>query len=131
MYAIRSYYDDAVWYIKWPAWTKVNLKILRTWESWFLNIEVTRWKIKIPSVETEVFDDINVWYIALNMFWDNSSEEFKQALNSMFDKKGLIIDLRDNWGWYLQSAVEILSNFIDNWEKIVTTKYKNSRNNFV
>lgn len=117
---------DAVSHIKWPAWTKVLLKILRVWEKDILEIEVTRNKIKIPSVETEIYDNGQVWYIALNMYWDNSSEEFKAALKEMLDTKWLIIDLRDNWGWYLQSAVEILSEFIENWKVLVSTRYRNS-----
>lgn len=117
---------DAVDKIKWPAWTKALLKVLRVWENDILEIEVTREKIQIPSVESRIFEEENIWYISLNMFWNNSSEEFKQALNELKNTDGLIIDLRDNWGWYLQSAVEILSEFIENWKTIVSTRYKNS-----
>ncbi len=124
---------DAVSKIKWPAWTKVKLKILRTWEKKVLEKEVVRWKIKIPSVETKTFtwSYSNIWYISLNMFWETSSEEFKKALDKFKDKDWIIIDLRDNWWWYLQSAVEILSNFIEPWKTLVTTKYKNSLKNVV
>lgn len=117
---------DAVSHIKWPAWSSVNLKVLRAWEKDILEFDVIRDKIKIPSVESKTFDDWKVWYIALNMFWDNSSEEFKTALNELKNTDGLIIDLRDNGGWYLQSAVEILSEFIENWKVLVSTRYRNS-----
>ena len=51
-----------------------------------------------------------------------------EALNSFDNDKTdwIVIDLRNNWWWYLQSAVEILSNFVENWKLLVTTKYKNS-----
>ena len=119
---------DAVDKIKWPAWTSVLLKILRPWESDVLEIEVIRAKIKIPSVESKSFTWAleNIWYIALNMYGDKSSDEFKAALKEFKEKEGVIIDLRDNGGWYLQSAVEILSEFIENGETIVSTRYKNS-----
>lgn len=116
---------EAVSHIKWPAWTTVKLKIIRPWEKEILEKEVVRWKIKVPSVESEIYDN-NTWYIALNMYGDSSSEEFKQALNSMKDTDWIIIDLRDNGGWYLQSAVEILSEFIENGEVLVSTKYRNN-----
>ena len=112
--------------IKWPAWTKVMLKIVRTWEKDFLNIEVTREKINIPSVYYKVFEKENIAYISLNLFWKNTSFDFEKALIELEYTDGLIIDLRDNWWWYLDSAVEILSNFIENGKIIVTTKYKDS-----
>ena len=114
---------DAVWKIKWPAGTKVLLTVLREWEEDFLEIEVIRNRIKIPSVESETFEN-NLWYISINIFWTDTSSEFKKVLDELKDTDWLIIDLRDNWWWYLLSAVEILSNFIKNWEIIVTTKYK-------
>ena len=117
---------EAVEKIKWPAWTKVKLKILRVWEKEILEKEVIRAKIKIPTVETKDFkNNKDIWYIALNMYGQTSSEEFKKALNQMKNKKWIIIDLRDNGGWYLTAAVEILSNFVENWKKLVVVKWKN------
>lgn len=119
---------DAVEKIKWPAWSKVILEVLREWEESIIKKEVVREKIKIPSVDIELLD-WKIAYISLNMFWDDTSIEFRKALDSAKDTKWLIIDLRDNWWWYLISAVEILSEFIDNWENIVVTKYKDEKNN--
>lgn len=119
---------EAVNFIKWPAWTKVVLKIIRAWENDFIIKEIIRDKIKIPSVDTLDMWDQDIWYISLNMFWENTSSEFLEILNTFNNDKikWIIIDLRDNWWWYLQSAVEILSNFIENWKVVVTTKYKDS-----
>ncbi len=117
---------EAVNFIKWQAWTKVELTILRAWEKDLIIKNVTRNKIKIPSVDTMDLKDWEIWYISLNMFWENTANEFKELLDSFNNEKikWIIIDLRDNWGWYLQTAVEILSNFIKNKEVLVTTKYK-------
>jgi C-terminal processing protease CtpA/Prc len=41
---------------------------------------VTRQKIVLPSVETEIFEETNDFYIAVNMFGDNTVEEFTKAL---------------------------------------------------
>ena len=115
---------DAVDKIKGPAGTKVMLEIIRSWENNVLKIELIRDKIKIPSIDTKVFDDTNIAYIAINMFWEDTSIEFEKALNENMNTKWLIIDLRDNWGWYLQSAVSILSNLIEDDKVLVVTKYK-------
>lgn len=120
---------DAVDKIKWPAWTIVSLEILRSWESNLLKIDVTRDKIKIPSVDTKELEDKNIWYISINMFWEDTSREFEKALFENKDKKWIIIDLRDNWGWYLQSAVSILSNLVEDDKTLVVTKYKDLLSN--
>lgn len=115
---------DSVEKIKWPAWTKVVLDIIRPGEKNILEIEVIRDKIKIPSVDSEILN-WDIAYISINMFWEDTASEFKKALEEVSDSRWLIIDLRDNWGWYLQSAVEILSNLVEDWKVLVTTKYKN------
>lgn len=120
--------NEAVTFIKWPAWTKVVLKILRAWENNFIIKEIIRDKIKIPSVDTIDIWDNDIWYISLNIFWENTSNEFTDILNTFNNQeiKWIIIDLRNNWWGLLQSAVEILSNFIENWKLLVTIKYKDS-----
>jgi len=121
---------DAVDKIKWPAGTKVLLTVLRPWVRDVLEIEVTRDKIKIPSVEVELFDN-NIGYISVNIFGETTSEDFATELAGLQNSSGLIIDLRDNGGWYLLSAVEILSQFIPQWETLVSTDYKKSFSNRV
>ena len=121
---------DAVDKIKWPAGTSVVLKILRAWETEVLEITVVRDAIKIPSIEEEYLEEENLAYIAVNLFGEETSEEFKKALaNISPDIDGLIIDLRDNGGWYLQSAVEILSEFLEKETPLVETKYRKSEYN--
>ncbi len=119
---------DSVKLIKWPAWTKVILKILRAWEKDFIKKEVIRQKIVIPSVQSKIFDKEKIAYISINLFWDNTSKEFREVLNDVDNKSidWLILDLRDNWGWYLQSAVEILSEFIPKGKVLVKTRYKDT-----
>ncbi len=119
---------DAVAKIKWRAWTKVSLVIFRAWEKELIKKEVTREKITIPSVDSKILEKSNIWYISLNIFGENTVSEFNIALEDLKSKNvnWIIIDLRDNWGWFLQSAVDILSNFTTKWKLLVTTKYKNS-----
>jgi len=121
---------EAVEKIKWPAGTSVALKILRAWEPEMLEITVVRDKIKIPSIEEEYFEEENISYIAVNLFWEETSREFKEALKNIPERSnGLIIDLRDNGWWYLQSSVEILSEFLESKVALVETKYKQSEYN--
>ncbi len=119
---------DAIGLIKWVAGTKVKLTIIRQGENDFIEKEVTREKIKIPSVDSQYLEKEKTWYIIVNMFWDNTYTDFKKALEELEAKniEWLIIDLRDNGGGYLQSAVEILSLFVKDRDLLVTTKYRDS-----
>jgi carboxyl-terminal processing protease len=93
---------------------------------------VTRAKIKIPTVEIKEFkNNKTIWYIALNIYWENSAKEFERALKGFENKLWIIIDLRDNWGGYLQSAAQILSNFVENWKKLVQVKWKELLDNVI
>lgn len=120
--------NEAVGHIKWPAGTKVTIKILRAWEQDIITKEITRDKIKIPSVDTLDMKDPEIGYITLNMFGETTSKEFADLLATFNNDKikGIIIDLRDNGWGYLESSREILSNFVEKWKLLVTTKYKNS-----
>ena len=119
---------DGVEKIKWPAGSTVLLTILRPWEEKILEISVVRDKIHIPSIEEEYYEEENIAYIAVNLYGESTAEEFRKALENVKQSQveGLIIDVRDNGGGYLQSAVEILSEFIPTWETLVKTRYQDS-----
>ncbi|MDD2908031.1 MAG: S41 family peptidase [Candidatus Gracilibacteria bacterium] len=121
---------EAVNNIKGPAGTPVKLEILREGEKSIIAKDVIREKIKIPSVDYELFDN-NTAYVSINMFGEETSHELKKALTELKDTSGLIIDLRDNGGGYLISAVEILSDFIEKGEVVVVTKYRDEKMNEV
>jgi len=118
---------EAVEKIKWNAGTIVELKIFRSGEPDFLDISVVRDKIQIPSIESELLDD-GVGYIILNLYGETTAVEFKKSLDDLEAQgmRGLIIDVRDNGGGYLQSAVEILSEFIPDGEVVVQTRYRDT-----
>ncbi|MCP4523244.1 MAG: S41 family peptidase [Candidatus Gracilibacteria bacterium] len=121
---------DAIDKIKGPAGTKVVLKVLREGENEILTFDVIREKITIPSVDSEKLEN-NIGYISLNMFGDETYEEFEKVLRELQETDGLIIDLRDNGGGLLHIATEILSELIEHNSVLVTTKYKNGRPNEV
>lgn len=113
---------DAIDFIKGPAGSSVDLEILREWETEILEINVIRDKIIIPSVESKILEN-NTGYIALNMFGEDTVNEFEKALESLYDTDGLIIDVRDNGGWYLHTATQILSELLPDDTLLVVTKY--------
>lgn len=107
--------------IKWPAWKEVNLTIKR--DEKFLEKKLFTAPIVIPSVSSKDLDE-NTAYISISTFWDKTWIDFKKELEKYKNKKWIILDFRQNWGWYLNVAVDILSNFIKEKEVVAITKYK-------
>ena len=91
----------------------VTLGIIREGESELLEIEITRDKITLDSVTYEKLDDL--FYISINQFSDDTLKEFQNATTEalLSGSKGVVLDLRFNGGGYLESAVHILGEFLD------------------
>lgn len=97
--------------------TKIVLTIIRQGENKPLQITVTRDTINVQSVRSKVIDD-NYAYIRVTTFQSNSGDDLDQALQNLKknnkDKlKGLILDLRNNPGGVVESAVQIADAFLD------------------
>lgn len=106
-----------------PAGSVVTLTIVREGVELPFDVKITRAKITIASVESKMLDG-NIAYIKLNTFGETTTQELKTQLTDLLAKnpKGLILDLRNNGGGYLQTAVEVASQFVPKGV-IVSEKY--------
>lgn len=95
-----------------PKGSKVVLTILRQGVEPF-DVEIIRDSIKVPTVEARMLED-NVAYVRLYTFGAETASDLKSALRDLLAKKpvGLILDLRYNGGGYLDTAIEVVSQFI-------------------
>ncbi len=96
-----------------PAGTDVNLSIARDGESELLKFDITRAKINVASVTGKMLEN-DIAYVDINTFGDKTSNELNTTLVSLLknNPKGIIIDLRNNPGGYLNTAVDVASQFI-------------------
>jgi carboxyl-terminal processing protease len=96
-----------------PAGTTVTLTIQRKDVEKPFDVTLTRAKITIASVEGKMLKD-NLAYVKLNTFGDSTTRELRATLKDLLAKnpKGLILDLRNNGGGYLETSVEVASEFI-------------------
>jgi carboxyl-terminal processing protease len=96
-----------------PAGSVVRLTIQREGESEPLIFEITRAKIVVASVEHEMLEN-GIGYVKLNTFGDTTTRELRAALQEIMaaNPRGLVFDLRNNGGGYLQTAVEVVSEFV-------------------
>ncbi|MDK9700938.1 MAG: S41 family peptidase [bacterium] len=110
--------------IRGPHGSKVKLTIRREGVDTPFDMEITRAKIPIFSVETALMIDKSTGYILLNQFTETTSSEIELALDSLesLGMKRLIFDLRNNTGGLLRQAVLVASKFIPEGKLIVFTK---------
>ena len=96
-----------------PAGSIVTLTVARAGEKNPLEFKITRDTIVIKSASGKMLDN-GIAYIQITTFGDKTTEELKAALKDVMAQhpKGLILDLRFNGGGYLQTAVEVVSQFL-------------------
>lgn len=106
--------------------SQVKLTVFRKSENKKFVVSVKRDVIPIKSVDVWQMLDKKTGYIKINRFAETTYDEFLKGLTQL-KKQGaneIIIDLRDNGGGYLESAVAIADEFLKNNELIVKTKNK-------
>lgn len=112
-------FNETLQRIRGKVGTKVTLTIVRSGVDEKIDIPITRDIVKIPVTKTETIDD--VFIIHLYNFNEESTQYFKDAINE-FEKSGkkkLILDLRNNPGGFLSSAIDVASYFIPQGKTIV------------
>lgn len=117
-------FEQVVMKIRGEKGTAVVLTILRKTEQEPLDISIIRDQININSVDWEMKDGIAI--IEVNQFGNGTRYEFSKAVNDILNQRpeGAILDLRYNGGGYLDGAVDIVSEFIEQG-KVVTIKKRN------
>ncbi len=120
--------------------TKVKLTLER--EGKELVFEVVRDTIKVESVETKLDEKLSVCesgcdkvaYLKLNQFGDSTVDEWETAIETIAKKwndkqiRGMVLDLRDNPGGYLESSVYLAGEFLS-MNKLVVKQESSSYEN--
>lgn len=119
--------DQAVGKIRGPAGSQVKLTLIRGTTT--LNPTLTRANITVKSVESSLRSD-GIGVIRIREFGNDTSSGVQAAAASLKSQgaRGVIIDLRDNPGGYLQSAVDATSQFLQSGA-IVEEKGVGANNN--
>ncbi len=107
-----------------PGGTEVTLTILRKGVNASFDVKITRAKIVTPLVEYELRPD-GIAYVRLVTFGDTADVELKKAIDEMLaeNPKGLILDLRNNGGGYLEQGISVASEFLPKDKVVVYEKF--------
>jgi carboxyl-terminal processing protease len=97
-----------------PAGTTVHLTVLREGEPDTLEFDIVRDEIVIQSASGRMLED-GIAYVQVTTFGDKTTRELEATLEDLMARNptGLILDLRNNGGGYLSTAVEVTSQFLD------------------
>lgn len=99
--------------IRGPQGSSVKLQIGRGEQEPF-EVSITRAQVIVGSVEGQILED-KLAYIKITEFKATTTREFDEVLRELLPKKpqGIVLDLRNNPGGYLQNAQEVLGRFYD------------------
>ncbi|MBQ8879471.1 MAG: PDZ domain-containing protein [Clostridia bacterium] len=116
-------YLNAVNYIRGEKDTPVNVTVLRGDE--YVELTAIRDEIVEKSVLYEITDD-GYGYIEITTFKGNTDEQFAEAIDFMRDNEvtGIIFDLRNNTGGYLDTVTNMLSYILPTGKLLLTYEYK-------
>ncbi len=114
--------------IRGPKDTQVTLTIIREDEK-PQDLTITRSLIVTKSVKTELRSD-GIYVIKVSNFNDDTEQLFSAAISDVLLKnpRGLILDLRNNPGGYLDTAVFLASEWVEEGP-IVAEQFNNNRRN--
>ncbi len=130
--------DNTIDRLRGQAGTPVTISVRRLDHDDMLTFRLTRQKIQVASVRYEVLDQ-SIGYLRLSQFNDTTAEEASRAIDKMIDDTqevtgqrltGLIIDLRNNPGGILDSAVDVSDLFLDEGVIIVSAQGRTPESRF-
>ena len=122
--------EDAVNVLRGEPGQKINLTILRPSSKEIKDYALERKEIKVQSVkgarllDPELTGPFKVGYVRIVQFNEPTADEFGRALDDL-QKQGmqaLVLDLRNNPGGLLNSAVDVLGQFLPPNTKVVSTQ---------
>ncbi len=124
--------DDAVKLLKGKRGSEVKVGIFRRGLETLIDFTLIRDVIPTYSVDISYMVNDTVGYIKLSRFAEKTYEELLQALNKLVSEgmTRLILDLRGNFGGFLQASIKISDEFLPDGKLIVYTEGNSRPNNY-
>ena len=119
---------EAVQHMRGPKGTSVTLTVRREGAQDTLSFTIVRDTIKLRSVRSRLLDD-NIGYIRISQFQEATPKDLGKELVKLHDEgaQGLILDLRNNPGGLLSSAVGVSEQFLKSDTLVVSVKGRDGR----
>lgn len=113
--------EKAMRTLKGPKGTKVKLGVKRATEKDLLDFVITRGDIPQNTIDAAYMLSNDYGYIQISKFGRTTHVELLNAIAQLSHQncKGIIIDLRDNTGGYMEAAVRMVNEFLPEGQLIV------------
>ena len=117
-------YLNAVYHIRGEIGTEVEITVIRGAE--FVTVTATRAEVEEINVDYEFDEETKLAHITIVSFKGNTYDQFKEAVDDVMAKGalGIVLDLRNNTGGYVQSACDMLSYILPTGHDLVSYQYK-------
>ncbi len=127
---INKSVEEAVKVIRGPKWSKAEITYKRWDDNTDINITVLRDRVNVPSVAEKMLDK-KIGYIEVATFGEHTTNEFVKSWNSLVASGavGIILDFRNNGGWYLDTAVDLASIVLPKGDPVVIIKQNDPSKN--
>ncbi len=125
--------EEAMHRLKGPDKSTVNVGVKRYGSTEIKNYAITRGEVKTKSISATYMLNEKTGYIRIKNFGENTYAEMLVSLAQLANDgfENLVIDLRDNTGGYLESAVQMANEFLPKDRLIVYTEgRKSARQNY-
>ncbi|MCD6596478.1 MAG: S41 family peptidase [Bacteroidales bacterium] len=130
---VKIHQDSIVKRLKGPRGTKVKVGISRHDVTEIIEFTITRDKIPLYSVDVAYMVNDSTGYIKITKFARTTYDEFMDGLTQLKEKgmNQLIVDLRSNGGGYMDAAIKLANQFLEDETLIVYTEGRTqTRENF-
>ncbi|MFC1480484.1 S41 family peptidase [Candidatus Omnitrophota bacterium] len=116
--------DEAVKKLRGTPGTEVSITVIREGVDRMLDFTITRAIIKLKSIKDARIIEDDIGYIKLIEFQERTAKDLARHIKELRKKgaKSLILDLRNNPGGLLDSAIEVADQFLKAGEMIVYTE---------
>lgn len=120
---------DAVKKLRGEPGTKVTLKVLRPGTQEVREVTIERADIKVASVKDARIIEDGIGYLRITQFNEPTAMALQVELDKLREQglRALIVDLRNNPGGLLRSAIEVSQKFLKSREVIVSTRGRTPR----
>ena len=121
--------DKVVSKMKGEKGTKVNITVYRVSENKYIDLEITRDEVNVPTISYEMLDKENgIAYIQISQFDEVTYDQFTKAIEALKKKgmKAVIFDVRDNPGGVYSTVCNMLDELLPEGT-IVYTKDKTGK----
>ncbi|MDE6121577.1 MAG: PDZ domain-containing protein, partial [Muribaculaceae bacterium] len=113
------------------AGTDIEIKVKRPYVTdSLLTFRFTRADINVDPLPYHTVDSDGIGYISLTTFNESSARQVRSAVAEMVEKpglKGIILDLRGNGGGLLESAVQLVGNFVPRGTEVLRTRGRSAK----